>query len=299
MERCVREEHRTNCGEVSAPLLSVVIPVWNRRSLVCEAIESALRQRANEVEVIVVDDASTDGTAAQVERRFGSQVRLLRMPRRGGPAAARNAGVRIATGTLLAFLDSDDVWLPGKLDAELRVLEQFDGAEAVITDDLSFLEGDAETTSRFAQNGLLAATEGRARWVSDCRWLWTNSWNGVATCSITIRRSAAERISPMLFAEDLEAFEDWEFELRLYDRCRVVALPEVWSWVRRFDDGTRAGRAVPGKPLTRDQEIRFQQYRLKVIERVEWQSDLHEDLRKEFERCRAEIAGDLAREALA
>jgi glycosyltransferase involved in cell wall biosynthesis len=299
MERCVREEHLTNCGEVSVPLLSVVIPVWNRRRLVCEAIDSALGQRAGDVEVIVVDDASTDGTAAAVGDRFGSRVRLLRMPRRSGPAAARNAGVRMATGTLLAFLDSDDVWLPGKLDAELRVLEQFEGAEAVITDDLSFLEGEAEATSRFAQNGLLAATEGSARWVSDCRWLWTNSWNGVATCSITMRRSAAARISPALFSEDLEAFEDWEFELRLYDRCRVVALPEVWSWVRRFDDGTRAGRAVPGKPLTREQKIRFQQYRLKVIERAEWQSDLHEELRNELERCRAEIVVDLAREALA
>jgi glycosyltransferase involved in cell wall biosynthesis len=281
--------------DMTAPLLSTVIPVWNRRGLVGESIESALGQRAGEVEVIVVDDASTDGTADEVERRFGSGVRLLRMPERRGPAAARNAGVRAATGTFLAFLDSDDVWLPGKLDAELGVLEQFEGADAVITDSLGFLEGVAEPMSRFAEIGLLAATAGQPRWVSDCRWLWTNSWNGVSTCAITLRRAAASRLGPALFAEDLEAFEDWELEIRLYDRCRVVVLPEVWSWVRRFDDGTRAGRAVPGKPLTREQEIHFQRYRLKVIERAEWRNGLADDLLAEFERCRAEIAGELAR----
>jgi len=280
---------------MTAPLLSAVIPVWNRRLLVCEAIDSALAQRPGEVEVIVVDDASTDGTAEEVERRYGSGVRLLRMPRRRGPAAARNAGVAAATGTLLGFLDSDDLWLPGKLDAELSVMDAFPGADAVITDDLGFVEGEPAPASRFDRNGLFAATEGKPRWVDETRWLWTNSWNGAATCGITIRRSAAARIAPVLFAEDLEAFEDWEFELRLYDRCRVVVLPEVWSWVRRFDDGTRGERAMPGTPLTRAQEIEYQRIRLRIMERAEWQNELHDHLRAELERCRAEIASELAR----
>lgn len=279
---------------MTVPLLSAIIPVWNRRRLVCESIESALCQRRGEVEVIVIDDASTDGTADEVQRLYGSSVRLLRMPRRSGPAAARNAGVAAATGMLLGFLDSDDLWLPGKLDTELRVLEQFEGADAVITDDLGFLEGEAQLQSRFANNGLLAATGGRPRWVRECRWLWTNSRNGVATCGITIRRSAAARIAATLFAEDLQAFEDWELEIRLYDRCRVVVLPEVLSWVRRFDDGTREGRAIPGRPLTRAQEIEYQRIRLKIMDRAEWESALDDDLLSELERCRAEITHDLA-----
>lgn len=279
---------------MKTPLLSAIIPVWNRRRLVCEAIDSALGQRRGEVEVIVVDDASTDGTADEVARLYGSQVRLLRMPERRGPAAARNAGVAAATGTLLGFLDSDDLWLPGKLDAELEVLDQFPGADAVITDDLGFLEGVPQPESRFAGNGLLAATDGRPRWVHDCRrWLWTNSCNGVATCAITVRRSAATRVARVLFAEDLDGFEDWEFELRLYNRCRVVVLPQVWSWVRRFDDGTREGRAVPGMPLTREQEIEYQRLRLRIMERAQWQNELPGELRTEFERCRAEIRRDL------
>jgi len=279
------------------PLLSVVIPVWNRRRLVCESIDSALGQRPGEVEVIVVDDVSTDGTPDEVERLYGSRVRLLRMPERRGPAAARNAGVAAATGTLLGFLDSDDLWLPGKLDAELRILDQFEGADAVITDSLGFVEGRQQDATRFEEIGLLAATEGKPRWVRDCRWLWTNSSNGVSMCSMTIRRAALARIASTLFAEDLESFEDWELELRLYDRCRVVALPEVWSWVRRFDDGTRSGRAMPGTPLTREQQLEYQRIRLKIMERAQWESALGHDLRAELERCRAEIAGELARVA--
>ena len=71
------------------PLLSVVIPTWNRARLVCEAIDCALGQKNGEVEVIVIDDGATDDTAEVVERRFGSSIKLLRMPRQGGVAAAR------------------------------------------------------------------------------------------------------------------------------------------------------------------------------------------------------------------
>ena len=93
------------------------------------------------VEVIVVDDGSTDDTADVIERRFGQQIKLLRMPHRGGAGAARNAGVSQATGELLAFLDSDDLWFPGKLDAELDVLEQFPDAEAIVSDSKFIVDG--------------------------------------------------------------------------------------------------------------------------------------------------------------
>ena len=280
---------------MSTPLLSVVIPTWNRAHIVCEAVESALIQRTGQIEVIVVDDGSTDDTAQVLERGFGSRIHLLRMPRRRGAGAARNAGARLASGELVAFLDSDDLFLPGKLDAELRALERFPAAEAVVSDSLSFLEGEADDRSRFALNGLLAAAQGQVRCMSECRWLWTNSQNGVATCSITLRRTAFARIGLTLFAEDLVYCEDWEFELRVYHSCRVVVLPQVWARVRRFDDGSRPGRALPGKPRSREQEISLLSDRLKVIERSHWLSGLDADLTVELERCRVDAAGQLAR----
>src|SRR4030095_4986969 len=100
---------------MTRPLLSVVIPTRNRAHLVCEAIESALAQRPGQVEVIVVDDGSTDDTATLLDRTYGSHIHLLSLPERRGAGAARNAGVRLATGELLGFLDDDDLRLTGKL----------------------------------------------------------------------------------------------------------------------------------------------------------------------------------------
>lgn len=279
---------------MESPLLSVVIPTWNRVHLVCEAVESALSQKAGRVEAVVVDDGSTDGTAELLARRFGPRIRLLRMPKRGGVGAARNAGVRAACGELIAFLDSDDVWLSGKLDAELRAFERFPEAEAVVSDSLSFIEGVADARSRFASNGLLAASRGRTRPMRECRWLWTNSENGVATCSITLRRSALPRVGRAPFAEDLASCEDWEFEMRLYHLCEVVVLPEVWAHVRRFDDGTRVGRAAPGKSRTHEQELGLLRDRLTVVERSQWLRGLDAHLADELERFRADTARRLA-----
>ena len=278
---------------LTPPLLSVVIPTWNRERLVCEAVESALAQRPARVEVIVVDDGSTDGTTDVLARRFGQRIRVLRTEGRGGPGAARNAGVREARGELLAFLDSDDLWLPGKLDAELRVLERFPEAEVVVSDSLNFLEGRPDGQSRFALNGLLAATGGEPRWMSECRWLWTNIQNNMATCSITLRRAALRHFAGPLFAEDLTACEDWEFEMRLHRYCRVVVLPEVLASIRRFDDGSRPGRAVPGTPPTREQKIGLLRDRLTVMERAHWLDGLDAELAGELLRFRDETSRQL------
>lgn len=280
---------------MTTPLLSVVIPTWNRARLVCEAVESALSQRVGRVEVIVVDDGSTDDTANMLTRNFGSRIHLLRLPSRRGVGAARNAGVRLASGELLAFLDSDDLWLPGKLDAELRVLEQFPDAEAVVSDSLRFVEGHADDRSRFALTGLLAATQGQVRWASECQWLWTNSMRAVQMSSLILRRKALAHLEGTLFAEDLVWCEDWEFQMRVYHLCHVVVLPEVWTWARCLDDGARLGRWDPGKPVTREQEAGLLRGRLTVIERSHWLTGLGTDLAAELERFREDNVRQLAR----
>ncbi len=280
---------------MTTPLLSVVIPTWNRAPLVCEAVESALSQRIGEVEVIVVDDGSTDDTSNILTRNFGSRIHLLRLPSRRGVGAARNAGIRQASGELLAFLDSDDLWLPGKLDAELRVLEQFPDAEAVVSDSLCFVEGQADDRSRFALTGLLSAAQGQVRWASECQWLWTNSMKAVQMSSVILRRKALAHLDGTLFAEDLLSCEDWEFQMRVYHRCRVVVLPEVWTWARCLDDGARLGRWDPGKPFTREQEVGLLRDRLTVMERSHWLTGLDTDLAAELERFRNDTTRQLTR----
>ncbi len=103
------------------PQVSVVIPTYNRRAMVVEATASVLAQRDVSLELIVVDDGSTDGTFEELRARFDqpTPIRLIRHPLRRGPAAARNTGAAAAQGSLIAFLDSDDLWSPLKLRRQL------------------------------------------------------------------------------------------------------------------------------------------------------------------------------------
>ena len=275
---------------MKTPLLSVVIPTRNRAQLVRDAIRCALAQREGEVEVIVVDDASTDLTAELLEREFGDRIRLLRLEHRRGPGGARNAGARLARGEFVSFLDSDDIWLPGKLDTELELFARFE-AEVVVCDSQTFFEDAVDGESRFKQNGLLERTGREAMLAGDCQWLWTNSLNTAHTSSITARRTALARLGEKLFAEDLVCCEDWEFQMRLYHPSRVVVLPQVFTHIRRFVDESRMGRNVPGRPTTPEQELLLLRSRLTVMQRSELKG-LDSHLASELERFRSKTATD-------
>jgi glycosyltransferase involved in cell wall biosynthesis len=275
---------------MKTPLLSVVIPTRNRAQLVRDAIRCALAQREDEVEVILVDDASTDSTAELLEREFGDRIRLLRLEHRRGPGGARNAGARLARGEFVSFLDSDDIWLPGKLDAELELFARFE-AEVVVCDSQTFFEGALDGESRFTHNGLLERTGREPMLAGDCQWLWTNSLNTAHTSSITARRTALARLGEKLFAEDLVCCEDWEFQMRLYHPSRVVVLPQVFTHIRRFVDESRMGRNVPGRPTTPEQEMLLLRSRLTVMERSELKG-LDSHLALELERFRSKTATD-------
>ena len=96
-------------------LISVVIPAYDRERSIARAIAAVLAQTYPAIEIVVVDDASTDGTAARVEAIGDPRVRLVRHAKNRGAAAARNTGVEAARGAFIAFQDSDDDWLPEKL----------------------------------------------------------------------------------------------------------------------------------------------------------------------------------------
>lgn len=100
------------------PLVSVIISTCNRVDYLPEAIASARAQTYAPLELIVVDDGSTDGSAA-VARRFGDPVRVVRQEN-AGPAAARNRGIAEARGAFISFLDADDLWVPEKLERQLE-----------------------------------------------------------------------------------------------------------------------------------------------------------------------------------
>lgn len=98
--------------------ITVVIPTFNRRSFIVEAVDSVLAQNVENLEIIVVDDGSTDGTQEAL-KPYMKLIRYIRQENRG-VSAARNRGVQESSGELLAFLDSDDLWSPGKLNAQIN-----------------------------------------------------------------------------------------------------------------------------------------------------------------------------------
>lgn len=111
------------------PVVSVIIPVLNGEAYLDEALASIRGQAGGRTEVIVVDDGSTDGTAALVRTRHG-EVRY-HYQENAGVGVARNTGLRLATGAFIAFLDADDYWLPGKLDLQLAVFRDRPDTDAV------------------------------------------------------------------------------------------------------------------------------------------------------------------------
>ena len=112
--------------------MSIIIPTFNRASIVSRAIESALSQTYRNIEVVVVDDGSSDDTQSVVEG-FGDRVRYF-YQENAGVTAARNSAIRHARGEFLAFLDSDDTWAPWKLESQVAALTQFPEAGVVWSD---------------------------------------------------------------------------------------------------------------------------------------------------------------------
>lgn len=108
---------------IRTPFVSVIVPVFNAEKYVGEAIDSIFAQGYAPLEVIVVDDASTDGTLKQLET-FGDAIRVISLPANSGPAAARNVGLRHARGEVIGFLDADDLWLPGFIEHVLPCITE-------------------------------------------------------------------------------------------------------------------------------------------------------------------------------
>ena len=127
----MQDGHRSEEGR-DQPMVSAVIPLYNCAQYVSHAVESVLSQGVANLEVIVVDDGSTDGSV-QALAAFRDRIEVIEQENQGA-AAARNRGVQAARGKYLAFLDADDLWHPGRLAAQLAALEEFPRAGISITD---------------------------------------------------------------------------------------------------------------------------------------------------------------------
>ncbi len=199
-------------------LASVIIPAFNREATIGRAIESVLAQTHAPLELIVVDDGSTDRTA-DVARGYGPQVSVIRQPN-GGPGAARNAGIRAAVGAIVAFLDSDDAWHPDKLARQVALMTRTAplGVSCCVCN-ATMLHADGRSRTSFEIAGLRPGLA-EGLWLNPAAVLVTRFllFNQV----VAVWRDALDKVGP--FASHLRLMEDHDLALRL-----AVAAP--WAFI--------------------------------------------------------------------
>lgn len=198
----------------SAPRVSVVIPTHNRSALLRVAVHSALAQTLAGIEVIIVDDGSTDATADVVRAIRDPRVKYLRNDPARGAAGARNAGVRAAAGEWLAFLDDDDQWFPDKLEKQLRALESAPRASLCLS---SYVCHSGPEQVEYI---------GGERWFSliDFRRGVDPLYRLIVTSGWMVRRS--HLLEAGLFDESIPVWEDWELAIRLSRRGPFIHVDE-------------------------------------------------------------------------
>lgn len=189
------------------PLVSVIIPVFNRADTIGTAVDSVLQQTYQNIELIVIDDGSSDATPKILEGYRG-RIRVVRQ-KNSGPSVARNRGIKISTGQIIAFLDSDDIWLPEKLERQVSILLRCDKSVSCCLCNALLFEDGVEKESFDEANLYPAYEEG----------LWQNVTKVLSTRfvfftqAVTVRREAMDMVG--LFDENLWVMEDYELAVRL------------------------------------------------------------------------------------
>jgi len=198
-----RNESRTS--------VSVIIPTFNRRALLERAVDSVVAQTRPADEIIIIDDGSTDGTAALVEKKYPGIIYLSQTNR--GVSHARNQGIRKANGTWLAFLDSDDVWLPEKLEKQLSALSRKPAFRICHTDEIWIRKGRrVNPMNKHKKSG--------GDLFDRCLHLCV-----ISPSTVILHHSLFLRFG--LFDESLPVCEDYDMWLRLCAFIPVLFLPET------------------------------------------------------------------------
>ncbi len=230
--------------DTTDPAVSIVLPTYDRASLIGRSIRSVLAQTYTDFELIVVDDGSFDGTADVVARFDDPRVVYLRLEQNGGAAAARNAGIRQAAAPFLAFQDSDDEWLPEKLEIQMQSFARCDAGVGIVYSDMQRIQRNGEShyhrSPDIASGVLINASKS---FYQVCR---------LGIQSTVIRRECLQAVGG--FNEAFPALEDLELFIRLSRRYRFhhLEMPLV-----RYHETDGLSRDKPAKVVARTLLLRL------------------------------------------
>jgi len=284
---------KAGCGmsQRGAPVdVSVIIPTYNRAVLVVEAIESVLRQTAPPMEIIVVDDGSTDDTLDRLVP-YQSHIKLLKTQHEGAPHA-RNAGIRAAKGKYISFLDSDDRYLPHKLALQVQILERCPDVGLVYSEFSGFGEGvqqefhlktyhapafrNGETYDDYFDKALSLEEVG-----IDCPpWSGQKIYFGhifdryltvlfVFVNSILVRREVLDAIG--FHDESLSLFDGYDLVLRIAKRNRIAFVDTPTYQLRYHDNQISTTKRPDGSEIL----VEKQRQLLSIVERHGVQDQLY------------------------
>lgn len=252
----------------SKPKIAVVLPTFNRADTLGRAIDSVLQQDFRDLELIVVDDGSTDGTDQIVRKNGDERLRFLRGNESRGANWARNRGIQLARANVVCFLDSDDVYLPGKLS---RIVERFsaDPKMDVLVDSFVVRRGEGkDATEREKRNPVLDER---------CKFRDALFQRRIykATPALSARRSALLDVGG--FDETLARRQDFDLIARLARRHQCASTDEI-LWVKYVTKGSIS-----------DSSVTFLEASIAICDRhpeyiQEFQTALYSDLRHHFEK---------------
>ena len=203
---------------------SVVIPTYNRAATIGRAIESALSQTRPHFEIILVNDGSTDHTEEAI-KPYRDRIRYISQDNRGS-ASARNRGILEGSGNYIAFLDSDDLWYPKKLERVEIAIREYPEA-GLFYSDSNVIDGN-----------------GRLMWVHKCPHIIGSAYQKflesdfVSTSAVVVRRNCFDGVG--VFSESLTGCEDWDMWIRLSRQFSSIHIPEVLSAFSWRTSGARS-----------------------------------------------------------
>jgi glycosyltransferase involved in cell wall biosynthesis len=243
-------------------LVSVIIPTYNRARLVGLAVESVLAQDYPEIEIVVIDDGSTDDTLKTIAKAYGSHPKVRCLSKtNGGVSSARNMGIRECRGEFVAFLDADDAWLPGKLSLQLESLRRFPLAGMVWTDMAAVDGGGRLVHERYLRkmysaykyfptakvlfaNGLQEARIGDSDAVCGDIFSPMVLGNLVHTSTVLLRRERVKKVG--FFDESFRTGEDYPFHLKT---CKEGPVAYIDAVTIRYCIGLADALTSPEKML--------------------------------------------------
>lgn len=202
------------------PLVSAIIPTYNRWPLVCESIDSALAQDYPNMEVIVVDDGSSDATEEKLPRHYGDRVTYTRQEYQG-PSVARNTGIEHAEGEYIAFLDSDDVWHPEKITRQIEAIHGRD-EYAFVYNICHVLTVDGTRTS-----GVQYSSD---RGVTGDNFEAELRHGPMITSAMMVRKEAVEEVG--FFDPAILSMQDIDLWFRLAARYPGIFIDAPLTWMR-------------------------------------------------------------------